>query len=71
LPGDDEVKIPVKVAGMLRVIASRNAKEYFKQSLKREDYYSQGQEISGDWQGIGAEKLGLSGALTTAAFESL
>ncbi|MGA2870317.1 MAG: MobF family relaxase, partial [Verrucomicrobiota bacterium] len=56
---------------MLRVIASRNAKEYFKQSLKREDYYSQGQEISGDWQGIGAQKLGLSGAVTTASFESL
>jgi conjugative relaxase-like TrwC/TraI family protein len=56
---------------MLRVIASRNAKEYFKQSLKREDYYTEGQEISGDWQGIGAQKLGLSGALTTANFESL
>jgi conjugative relaxase-like TrwC/TraI family protein len=56
---------------MLRVIASKNAKEYFKQSLKREDYYSQGQEISGDWQGIGAQKLGLSGAVTTASFESL
>ena len=60
---------------MLRVIANRNAKEYFKQSLKREDYYTEGQEISGDWhgdwQGIGAQKLGLSGALTTAEFESL
>ncbi|MGH7976448.1 MAG: MobF family relaxase, partial [Limisphaerales bacterium] len=56
---------------MLRVIASRNAKEYFKQSLKREDYYTEGQEISGDWQGIGAQKLGLSGALTTADFELL
>ena len=56
---------------MLRVIASRNAKEYFTESLKREDYYSEGQEISGDWQGIGAQKLGLSGAVTTEAFESL
>ena len=36
---------------MLRVIASRNAKEYFAQSLKREDYYSEGQEVSGDWKG--------------------
>ena len=44
---------------MLRVIASRNAKEYFTESLKREDYYSEGQEISGDWHGIGAESLGL------------
>ena len=56
---------------MLRVIASRNAKEYFAQSLKREDYYSEGQEVSGDWNGIAAERLGLSGAVTTAAFESL
>jgi conjugative relaxase-like TrwC/TraI family protein len=56
---------------MLRVIASRNAKEYFAESLKREDYYSEGQEVSGDWNGMAAEKLGLSGAVTTAAFESL
>jgi conjugative relaxase-like TrwC/TraI family protein len=56
---------------MLRVTASRNAKEYFKESLKREDYYSEGQEVSGDWQGIGAQKLGLSGAVTQADFESL
>jgi conjugative relaxase-like TrwC/TraI family protein len=56
---------------MLRVIASRNAKEYFAESLKREDYYSEGQEVSGDWQGIGVQKLGLSGAVTQADFESL
>jgi conjugative relaxase-like TrwC/TraI family protein len=56
---------------MLRVIASRNAKEYFAQSLKREDYYSEGQEVSGDWNGMAAEKLGLSGAVTQADFESL
>jgi conjugative relaxase-like TrwC/TraI family protein len=56
---------------MLRVIASRNAKEYFAESLKREDYYSEGQEVSGDWNGMAAQRLGLSGAVTTAAFESL
>jgi conjugative relaxase-like TrwC/TraI family protein len=56
---------------MLRVIASRNAKEYFAQSLKREDYYSEGQEVSGDWNGMAAEKLGLSGAVIQADFESL
>ena len=39
--------------------------------MKREDYYSEGQEVSGDWQGIGAQKLGLSGAITTADFDSL
>ena len=56
---------------MLRVIASRNAKEYFKESLSKEDYYTEGQEIRGEWQGIGAQKLGLSGPVNTAAFEAL
>src|SRR5208283_380512 len=56
---------------MLRVIPSRNAKEYYTQALKREDYYTERQEISGNWQGIGAEKLGLSGPVTTEAFEQL
>jgi conjugative relaxase-like TrwC/TraI family protein len=56
---------------MLRVIASRNAREYFAQSLKREDYYSEGQEISGNWNGMAAEKLGLSGAVSQATFDSL
>lgn len=56
---------------MLRVIASRNAKEYFKESLSKEDYYTEGQEVRGEWQGIGAEKLGLSGPVTTETFEAL
>ena len=59
---------------MLRVIASRNAqaaKEYHQQSLKREDYYSEGQEIAGNWQGIGAEKLGLTGPIQTEAYNAL
>src|SRR4030095_6220955 len=56
---------------MLRVIASRNAKEYFAQSLSKEDYYSEGQEVRGEWHGIGAEKLELSGPVTEAAFEAL
>jgi Na+(H+)/acetate symporter ActP len=56
---------------MLRVIASRNAKEYFAESLKREDYYSEGQEVRGDWNGMAAVRLGLSGAVTQADFDSL
>jgi conjugative relaxase-like TrwC/TraI family protein len=56
---------------MLRVVASRNAKEYYAESLKREDYYTEGQEIRGEWQGIGAEKLALSGAVDQAAFDAL
>src|ERR1700691_4004917 len=59
---------------MLRVIATRsagNAKEYFKQSLSKEDYYSEGQEIRGNWHGVGAVKLGLSGSVTQEAFDAL
>lgn len=56
---------------MLRVIASRNAKEYFKESLSKEDYYSEGQEIRGEWQGVGAEKLGLSGPVYQEGFATL
>jgi conjugative relaxase-like TrwC/TraI family protein len=59
---------------MLRVIATRsagNAKEYFKQSLSKEDYYSEGQEIRGNWHGVGAVKLGLSGPVTHEAFDAL
>src|SRR5437867_809287 len=59
---------------MLRVIASRSvkdAKEYYGQALKREDYYTEGQEIRGEWQGIGAERLGLSGVVDQAAFDAL
>lgn len=56
---------------MLRVIASRNAKEYFKESLSKEDYYTEGQEIRGEWHGIAAEKLGLSGSVNTETFEAL
>jgi conjugative relaxase-like TrwC/TraI family protein len=59
---------------MLRVVASRSAgaaKEYFKQSLGREDYYSEGQEIRGNWHGVGAVNLGLSGPVTQQAFDAL
>lgn len=56
---------------MLRVIASRNAKEYFAQSLSKEDYYTEGQEIRGEWQGAGGKKLGLSGSVDKSAFNAL
>lgn len=56
---------------MLRVVASRNAKEYFAQSLRKEDYYTEGQEVRGEWHGIGAEKLGLSGFVDQSGFDAL
>ena len=56
---------------MLRIICSediRQAKNYYTSSLKYEadpsklgQYYGQEQEVVGEWQGKGAELLGLKG----------
>jgi TrwC relaxase len=49
---------------MLRVVAHKSAaaaRQYYAEGLKREDYYSQGQEIAGKWYGKAAALLGLSG----------
>ncbi|MBI2947470.1 MAG: relaxase domain-containing protein [Verrucomicrobia bacterium] len=39
--------------------------------MSKEDYYTEGQEIRGEWQGIGAEKLALSGAVDQESFGAL
>ena len=42
--------------------SSNAAKEYFKQELAQADYYMKdGQQISGQWHGLGAKALGLDG----------
>ena len=44
---------------MLRITQSKSAqqaKSYYVSGLSREDYYSEGQEIAGNWQGKGAER---------------
>ena len=38
-----------------------NAQKYFEQHLSVGDYYTEDQQILGQWYGQGAEKLGLSG----------
>jgi len=38
-----------------------NAKQYFEEHLRVGDYYTEGQQVLGQWHGQGAEKLGLSG----------
>lgn len=48
-----------------------NAKEYFREHLGAGDYYSEGQKISGEWIGQGADKLGLKGAVGEDAFIAL
>jgi conjugative relaxase-like TrwC/TraI family protein len=38
----------------------KNAREYFEEHLSVGDYYNEGQRVSGEWMGRGAERLGLS-----------
>jgi len=46
----------------------KNAKEYFEEHLCVGDYYNEGQQVAGQWLGLGAERLGLSGKVGSEAF---
>ncbi len=48
-----------------------DAKKYFREHLSVGEYYSQGQQVAGQWIGRGAEELGLSGAAAEAQFARL
>lgn len=51
---------------------SQAAKDYFKQELAQADYYMKdGQQISGEWHGLGAKALGLAGGIDKESFERL
>lgn len=59
---------------MLRIVentSASRAKSYYSSS----DYYSRGttssQELVGEWRGLGAERLGLSGTINRAAWDRL
>lgn len=59
---------------MLRVVAHKSAaaaRQYYAEGLKREDYYSEGQEIVGKWYGKAAKKLGLAGNVKPEQFAAL
>ena len=59
---------------MLRVYQSTSAaqaKSYFSSELTQADYYTEGQEIVGNWGGKAAQKLGLSGTVDKEAFNQL
>jgi conjugative relaxase-like TrwC/TraI family protein len=59
---------------MLRVVAHQSAaaaRQYYTEGLKREDYYSQGQEVVGKWHGKAADRLGLEGDVRPEAFAAL
>lgn len=55
---------------MLNIAASTSsevAKAYFSKS----DYLSEGQELIGQWHGVGAESLGLNGWVDKQSFDGL
>lgn len=59
---------------MLRLHTGRDAqgaKGYFDRGLSREDYYTEGREVSGIWQGVGAKILGLEGEVDRDRFHLL
>ena len=49
----------------------KSAKNYFHEHLSVGDYYQEGQKTSGEWFGVGAEKLGLSGRVAAEDFLAL
>jgi len=59
---------------MLRVYQSTNAiqaKDYFSSELTQGDYYTDGQEIAGNWGGKAAHMLGLSGTVDQDSFNQM
>ena len=56
---------------MIQCNSAAHAKAYFADALTRADYYLDGQELSGRLQGKLAERLGIAGPVTKAAFDAL
>ena len=46
----------------------KNAKEYFEEHLCVGDYYDEGQRVTGQWFGLGAERLGLTSKVGAEGF---
>jgi conjugative relaxase-like TrwC/TraI family protein len=56
---------------MLTIRAMSNGSGYSARHLQYSDYYSEDERITGQWQGRGAQLLGLSGEVRTEQFEAL
>lgn len=56
---------------MITVTQIRNGERYFSRHLTSNDYYSEGESITGAWLGKGAERLGLQGEVTPEQYEAL
>src|SRR5437764_214573 len=61
----DSVQGVVKAKTQCKI---QNAREYFAEHLCVGDYYNEGQRVSGEWIGAGAERLGLSGKVRADDF---
>jgi len=46
----------------------KNAREYFEEHLCVGDYYNEEQRVAGEWVGLGAARLGLSGKVRADDF---
>jgi conjugative relaxase-like TrwC/TraI family protein len=56
---------------MLTIRAMSDGKGYSSRHLEHSDYYSEGERVAGEWNGRGAELLGLGGPVNTRDFEAL
>jgi conjugative relaxase-like TrwC/TraI family protein len=56
---------------MLTIRAMSNGQGYSARHLEHSDYYAEGERVIGQWQGRGAELLGLSGDVKSDQFEAV
>lgn len=56
---------------MLTIRAMTDGSGYSARHLQHSDYYAEGERVTGQWQGRGAELLGLAGEVRTDQFEAL
>lgn len=56
---------------MLTIRAMSDGKGYSSRHLEHNDYYAEGERVIGQWQGRGAELLGLAGEVKQTDFEAL
>jgi conjugative relaxase-like TrwC/TraI family protein len=56
---------------MLRINSLKSASDYYTKSLTKGDYYSEQSEITGQWMGLGASRLGLFGEIQKQQFDLL
>jgi len=56
---------------MLTIRAMSDGTGYSARHLQHSDYYAEGERVTGQWQGRGAEMLGLAGEVQSQQFEAL